>query len=1187
MSSDQLERVQSLLAAGELERAVELAQTIASSSPEHAETWNTLGTAFARAGMRDAASEAYRRAIALAPADHRPLANLAVVLRGAGQLEAARELLERARALAPRSAKVLTNLGNVLFALGRHAEAMASYRESVDLEPSLAAHRSLGQLAQQHGQHELALRQLSLALQLAPGDLGLVADLATCAVHAGQLELARECVARVLPSLASLESALSVARFTASLGFFGECERAARLALELEASSGEAGLLLAHALGATARVVEAERVLAPIAASSEDERLSLELARLRRQLSDPQGAQAALLGWLARHPESVAARLMLADEAVRRGEHEQARLLARRAVELAPDDPSALGTLARIELRRGQGALGMRALERAVALSPRSVALHSNYLYALQFSEIPEPRRRFLEHLRFGAKFDHPEAIHRPPVDHAPERMLRVAYLSPDLRDHSVARFIEPILRFHDRSRFEVSCYSTCPSPDATTERLAELADAFHDVRGLSSFALAQRIADDRVDVLLELSGHTADHRLRVMSSRPAPLQLSYLGYPDTTGLGSIDLRITDPTADPPGASDELATERLLRLPSAAWTYAPGCDLALPAAPAPERPVLASFNNLRKLTPRMRRLWAAVLDARPDARLRLKGDLLSDAESVPAFLDECARDGLDPARLELLPWSASREEHLRCYEGVSVALDTFPYHGTTTTMDALWMGVPVIVLEGTTHVSRVGVSLLRALELDELVVSSPEDYVARTLALLDDRPRREAIRASLRERILRSVLGDGQRFTSELEAAIRDAWRERCAKHAAGVLPERSERIVSLPSGLELVCLDDARARERAAALDVADPDPLTLPAHALLAPGELLLDCAGDGFAHGLLALAAGRRVLHVADDTALARRATASALRSSLGGLELLVAPDPRAISSAIGQHRPRALRARADARGLELLEAAGPALAELGLLVQLEPTTPSALAACAQLLEAAGFSLARSSPGQLFLLGAESPEPNAPLCAIPVTRLEELRSAGLVAAGSTGAPLPPNAAAETEELLRRSGVVRGAADDRDARVLVDCAEALLTPPEDPRRGALMERLLARAPELAASHALSMSVAARAAVETGRFQRARALVSELERLSDVELGRGALCSVLPRYDDVTAETHLGWFRAQLAEAGIRLAARSVADLPDEALAWLDRFQALAVPSIGMDRRLGLLSAKLDAFDP
>ncbi len=1187
MSSEELERVQSLLAAGELERAVELAETVVAAAPDHAEAWNTLGTALARCGRRDAATEAYRRAIELAPGDHRPLANLAVILRGAGRLDEACGLLERARALAPGSAKVHTNLGNVLLALGRHVEAMASYQRSVDIEPSLAAHRSLGQLARQHGRHQLALQQLSLAHQLAPGDLGLVADLATTAVHAGQLELAREYVGRVLPSLATLDSALSVARFTASLGFFGECERAARLAIELDAGCGEAGLLLAHALSSTARVAEAERVLAPMAAIGEDERLSLELARLRRRLSDPQGAQTALLGWLARHPESVASRLMLADEAVRRGEHEQARLLARRAADLAPDDPAVLGTLARIELRRGQSAIGMRALERAVALSPRSLALHSNYLYALQFSEATEPRQRFHEHLRFGAKFDHPEQIHRPPVDYTPERRLRVAYLSPDLRDHSVARFIEPILRFHDRSRFEVSCYSTCPSPDATTRRLAELADAFHDVRGLSTFALAQRIADDRVDLLFELSGHTADHRLRVLSSRPAPLQLSYLGYPDTTGLGSIDLRITDEIADPRGASDELATERLLRLPSAAWTYTPGCELPLPTAPKPERPVLASFNNLRKLTPRMRRLWAAILEARPDARLRLKGDLLSDAESVPAFLDGCEREGLDPARLELRPWSASREEHLRCYEGVSVALDTFPYHGTTTTMDALWMGVPVIVLEGATHVSRVGVSLLRSLQLDELVASTPEDYVARTLALLDDRPRREAIRASLRERILRSVLGDGRRFTSELEGAIRDAWRERCAEHAAGVLPERSERVVSLASGVELVCVDDPRTRERATAVDATDVDQLTLAMHTLLAPGEQIVDCAGDGFAHGAMALAAGRRVLLVADDAAGAQRAKATAARSGLSGLELLVAPDLRALSRAIAEHRPRVLRASADARGLELVEAAAAALAELGIVVQLEPTTPTALTACARGLAAAGFSLARSGPRQLFLLGAEPPELSAPLHAIPTARLDALRSRGLVADPTARSSPEPSDVGHTLRLLLESGIVRGSADDRDARALAACAEALLSPPDDPGRGALVDRLLEHAAALAASRALSLSVSARAAVETGRFLRAAALISELERLSDAELCQSALCSVLPRYDGIETDATLPWFRSQLTEASIRLAARSVADLPDEALARLDRFQAFAVPSIGMDRRLGLLSAKLDAFDP
>jgi predicted O-linked N-acetylglucosamine transferase (SPINDLY family) len=360
---------------------------------------------------------------------------------------------------------------------------------------------------------------------------------------------------------------------------------------------------------------------------------------------------------------------------------------------------------------------------------------------------------------------------------------LRVGYVSPDLYQHSVAFFLEPILAHHDRSRFEPIVYSDTARPDAVTARLRARAAAWHEVRGLSDDQLARRIAASEIDVLIDLAGHTAGNRMGVFARRPAPVQVSYLGYPNTTGLAAIDYRITDATADPPGDADALHTEKLLRLPRCAWCYQPS-PLAPPVAPSPAMKngfvTFGCFNALPKMNDPLLQLWAKLIASVPNARLVLKSPGLKSEAAAAHVRDVLESAGLAADRFDLLPPVHPYAAHLASYETIDIALDTYPYNGTTTTCDALWMGVPVLTRAGRTHVSRVSASLLAAAGLPDWVTPTDDDYLARATRAAADIDALTALRSRLRDRMAASPLCDGQ----AMARAFEDALLQECRREA-------------------------------------------------------------------------------------------------------------------------------------------------------------------------------------------------------------------------------------------------------------------------------------------------------------------------------------------------------------------------------------------------------------------
>jgi len=536
-----------------------------------------------------------------------------------------------------------------------------------------------------------------------------------------------------------------------------------------------------------------------------------------RNLEQPEAAEAAFRQAVRIKPDYADALECLAHALLNRGELDEAVRILRQALRLRPSNAewwSNLGTILQaqgfleeaiscyrkaLQLNPG-GYIGLENLGSAltaqgkaeeawaayrdgIAKRPADARLRSNLLMTLNYVPDINPQLVLEEHRAWGRI--HEVAIPSPrsfPNSRNPDRRLRIGYVSPDFREHSVANFFEPLLVAHDRKAFDVICYSDTSRPDATTTRMRSLADGWRDTLKLDHDRVSQLVRADNVDILVDLAGHTANNRLPVFAKKPSPVQVTYLGYPNTTGLSTMDYRLTDALADPEG-EEEFYTERLVRLPGCFLCYLPPADApAVTPQPSDEAGFITfgSFNNLAKINIRVIKLWSDIMRSVPNARLLLKNHSLTDQSVRENYYGMFGEQGVPRDRLDLTGHTSSREAHLAHYGRVDIALDTFPYNGTTTTCEALWMGVPVISLSGKHHAGRIGFSLLTALKLDELVAHIPTDYVTRATALASNRQKLAHMRTTLRERMQASPLCEMQEFARTVETTYRDMWRSWC-----------------------------------------------------------------------------------------------------------------------------------------------------------------------------------------------------------------------------------------------------------------------------------------------------------------------------------------------------------------------------------------------------------------------
>jgi predicted O-linked N-acetylglucosamine transferase (SPINDLY family) len=443
-----------------------------------------------------------------------------------------------------------------------------------------------------------------------------------------------------------------------------------------------------------------------------------------------------------------------------------------------------LGTLL-AELGDREGAKA--ALHEALRLQPDLVGkvldAESYLLFSSTYRDIVDPRSAASEHFRVGAAITSAAGMPFAEWPNSPDsdRRLRVAYVSGDFGFHPVTLFLRPVLERHDPGRFDVFCYSNAdPRGDPITATLRSLVGGWREIFAEDDRCVAERIRSDGIDILVDLSGHTEKNRLGVFARHPAPVQATWLGYLNTSGLPAMDYRICDGNTDPPGATEDLHTERLFRLPHAQWCYSPWVEVPLvtqPHAGSPDSVVFGSFNQFLKISDACLDLWAEVLDRIPEARIEILD--VREQHMRESMLDRLGQRGVASDRVTL----RGREGIVDYYTAIAktdIALDTFPHNGGTTTLDALWMGVPMVALEGARGISRSSYSILKSLQMPDLIATAPESYVAINTRLARDADWRKQLRSTLRGRLARSPLMDAAAFVAALEDGYRRMWHDWC-----------------------------------------------------------------------------------------------------------------------------------------------------------------------------------------------------------------------------------------------------------------------------------------------------------------------------------------------------------------------------------------------------------------------
>ena len=468
-----------------------------------------------------------------------------------------------------------------------------------------------------------------------------------------------------------------------------------------------------------------------------------------------------------------------------RGMLEAAEGAYRQAAALNPNSPAVHMNLAKVLQLQGRVIEAMSEFERVAQLRPDDAEARDAWLCGLNYRPDISPETLLAEHRRWTPQ---PAPSHATvwPNSPEPERRLRIGYVSGDFHDHPVGFFLPPVLGARDPARVEVFCYSNDERVDDTTRRLRAAADHWREITGVADTAVAAMIGEDQIDILVDLSGHTPANRLSLFAGRPAPLQVSWLGYAATTGLAAIDYLVMDAVTAPPGV-EAWCSEALVRLPFGRFCYGPPAGAPAPAAPPSiERGQVSfgSFNNLAKIGPEVAALWAAVLRAVPGSRLVLKWQSLGDAGVQRRAHELFINAGIQFNALELRGFSL-HTEMLAQYGDIDIALDPFPFGGGLTSCEALWMGVPVVTWPQDRFASRQTLGFLRGLSLDDLAAGSAEDYVAIAAGLAADVARRGELRATLRSRMTASPLCDAATFTPTLEAAYRVMWRRWCGGQPA------------------------------------------------------------------------------------------------------------------------------------------------------------------------------------------------------------------------------------------------------------------------------------------------------------------------------------------------------------------------------------------------------------------
>jgi predicted O-linked N-acetylglucosamine transferase (SPINDLY family) len=707
-----------------------------------------------QAGQFEQAIRCNQRALELDPFNVVALTNLSAVLQRLGRLDEAIEPLRRALSLCPGDLKLLTNLGMALRAQGHLEEALDVCTQAVAAHPnSSRVHIDLGLVLQKQGKLDQAINCFRRAIELDPQAYRAYHNWGAALMAAGDSNGAIDCYRRAIairPTLTVTICNLGTALVEQCK--FAEAVTAFRAALQLEPNNAE----ILNSLGA---------------ALQQNDQLQEAAACYCRALEiDPGLAKAHTnLGTIFRCQRRL----------------DDAEKAHRRAISLDPAFAEAWNHLGMLLKDQAKLDEAVACFRKAITIQPGFASAHSNLLYILPFCErydaaaIYEENRRFNDqHARPLAKF-----IQHHTNDRSPDRRLRIGYVSSNFHTHATSFFTVPLLASHDHEQFEIFCYVDVRYPDSVTNRLRSVADHWRNITGLSPRQTAECVRDDNIDILVDLTMHMNNNRILTFALKPAPVQVCWVAYPGTTGLTTIDYRLTDPFLDPPGELDPFYSEKSYRLPDTFWCYdSQTSDPQVNRLPALQNGYVTfgSLNNFCKNNDTTWKRWAQVLKTVDRSQLTVLADEGPHREHALHVLE---KEGIGRERVSFVG-PRPRLEYLRLYQSIDIGLDTLPSNGHTTSFDAYWMGVPVVTLVGKTPVGRAGLSQLTNLGLTELIANTPEEYVSIAANLATDMERLSQLRQSLRDRLQASPLMNADRFARGIEQGYRTMWQRWCEAQA-------------------------------------------------------------------------------------------------------------------------------------------------------------------------------------------------------------------------------------------------------------------------------------------------------------------------------------------------------------------------------------------------------------------
>ena len=726
--------------------------------------------------------------------DFIPLINAyGVVLAQAGDLDGARKQLERAVELEPKMVQGLVNLGNVEKIAGRFSEAAKYYRKAIELNPANPdGHYNLAVVQAELGQDDAAAESLRLALLFRPTHAEAHNNLGHLHMRRNELEKAAFHLRQAqvwMPSLYQARNNLISVLY--QLGEYTEAEML--VSDQLAINPDNTTILRAHAVGLSymGRHKEAHATLERVLELEPEASDVLgNLGTIKQFLGDYAGAIDCIQQAMRLRGTNLAACYAnLGSVFSAKGDVRGAAEHFRHALMLAPGEWPLLSNLAVAQVRAGDVALGLQSLRQAIVLAPDKPELQSNLIFSLHYDHTSSADARYAEARVWNERFALPLKDKQQALPHAtdPNRKLRLGFVSADFRDHAVAKLLEPVLRELDKGQFEIVCYAANNQADEVTARLRAHATHWRNIVPLIPEVLADRIRQDAIDILFDLSVHTQGSRLKVFALKPAPIQISWLGFFATTGLDAMDWRISDAQMDPIGQTEQWHSEKLLRLPSAFCFQPPTGASAIAPLPLLQNGHLTfgAFTHFSRANSKVLDTWAEMLlEDFPDAKLLVySGESADNTAAIDRIyrlfaLREVPRERVTVFGKKPLP------EFLELLKQVDIALDTFPYPGGVTSLLTLWMGLPVLTLAGPSSFERAGASILNALDLPDWIATGTADYRRRARQLAGDTAKLAATRLGMRDRFSRSTLGDAKAFTHEFEAALRTIWREHVAQHA-------------------------------------------------------------------------------------------------------------------------------------------------------------------------------------------------------------------------------------------------------------------------------------------------------------------------------------------------------------------------------------------------------------------